>query len=102
MAETVCFPRRRGGERGRWDDVQYGMIHQIMTDMPAYDVRVIGGNGMVIHQSKSFPVALRIGNVAHLGVEADLSGIMFNPPTLAGSTPLGCVGKAPVVTAWGH
>ena len=87
--------------KDRWDDVQYGVIHQIAIDMPAYEMCDESRNRKVVHQSGFFPVAPRAGDVTHLGVEADLSDAMYNQSTLVGSTPLGCVGEALAVTAWG-
>ena len=91
-----------GEVKDRWDDVQYGVIRQIVTDVPACETCDKGRNFKVIHWSRLFPVAPGSGDVTSLGTEADLSDTMFNQSTLAGSTPLGCESESPVVTAWGH
>ena len=90
-----------GEVKDRWNNVQYGVICQITTDMPMYEIRAKGGNSMVVHQSGVFLVAPKAGDVTHLGVETDLSDAMSNQSTLAGFIPLGCVGEAPAVIAWG-
>ena len=87
--------------KDRWDDVQYRLICQIVTDVPAYEMCDKGGDIKVIHQCGLFLVAPGSGDVASLGTEADLSDTMFNQSTLVRSTPLGCENESPAVTAWG-
>ena len=92
------------GERevkDRWDDVQYRVIRQIVTDVPAYLMCDKGRNIKVVHQSGPFLVAPRAGDITSWGTEADLSDAMFNRSTLAGFTPLGCESESPADTAWG-
>ena len=91
-----------GEVKDRWNNVQYGVIRQIMTDMPTYDMRAKGRNDMVVHWSRVPLAAPQAGDVTHLGVEADLSVAVSNQSTLAGFIPLGCVGEAPVLVAWGR
>ena len=38
-----------GGVRDRWNNVQHGVIQQIVTAMPTCEMRVQGGNVVVVH-----------------------------------------------------
>ena len=72
-----------------------------MTDVPAFEMRAKGVEGMVIHWNGVFPAAPQTGDDAHLGEEADLSVAVSSQSTLAGFTPWGWEGKMPAVIAWG-
>ena len=100
MAEDIAWLKLyafqgEGEAKDRWNDVQYGVIYQIMTDVPACKMGDNGRNNRVVHQSGLCPVAPKEGDVKHLDVEADFSDAMSNQSTLVGSTLLGCVGEAP-------
>ena len=90
-----------GEAEDRWNNVQYRVIQQIVTDVPMCEVRAKGRDGIVIHWSSIFPTAPQTGDDAHLDVEADLSVAVSSQSTLVGFTPWGWVGETPVVIAWG-
>ena len=86
--------------KDRWGNIQYKVIHQVMTDVCMYELQDQGGKIKVIHWNQLFLVASVKEDAMPLGEDMDLSDEMSNWSTLAELTPLECESESPVDTAW--
>ena len=78
-----------------WSDVEYIVVHQVVGDMPAYEVCDEGRNLKVVHQNSLFLVATLQSHATPLDGIKFLSSDNAVRSALVELTPLECDCKAP-------
>ena len=86
--------------KDRWGNEEYKVIHQVTSDMPAYEVHDRSGNARVIHQNRLFLVASILEPVTPLSLDVELLDMMSKQFTLAELTPLECKSDSPEEMTW--
>ena len=74
--------------KDRWSKAEYVVMHQVIDDVPTYEVQDDGGNIKVIHHDRLFLVAPAKEDITPLGGSESISEEGATQSTLAELTPL--------------